>query len=54
MPVAVAQFEREMIKERQVEASKERKLKVSTKGEYQRPCGKQTSLRLWSLLVLIG
>jgi DNA invertase Pin-like site-specific DNA recombinase len=50
MMVSVAQFEREMMKERQVEGIK----RAQAEGEYQRPCSKPTRLRLWSLLVLIG
>jgi DNA invertase Pin-like site-specific DNA recombinase len=43
MMVSVAQFEREMMKERQVEGIK----RAQAKGKYQRPCNKLTRLRHW-------
>ena len=54
MMVSVAQFEREMMKERQVEASRERKQKASIKVVFPKLCNKLTRLRHWLLLVLIG
>ena len=45
MMVSVAQFEREMMKERQVEGIRERKLRVSTKVVFPKLCNKRTRLR---------
>jgi DNA invertase Pin-like site-specific DNA recombinase len=51
MMVSVAQFEREMMKERQVEASRGRSLRGSTKDVFQQLCDRQTRLRHWLKLV---
>ena len=53
MMVSVAQFEREMMKERQVEGIKRAQAEGNTKAVFPKRCNKLTRLKLWWLLVLI-
>ena len=51
MMVSVAQFEREMMKERQVEGIKRAKAEGSIKDVFRQLCDKQIRLRHWLKLV---